>query len=54
MINKLGIDDNTKRKLLSLTERGTLNHAILISGGNEEERQRLARYLANFTVCIGG
>ncbi len=51
MINTLGIDDNTKRKLLSLTERGTLNHAILVSGGNEDERQRLARYLANFTVC---
>lgn len=51
MINKLGIDDNTKRKLLTLTARDTLNHAILISGGNEKERQRLALYLANFTVC---
>lgn len=54
MINTLGISDSTKKKLLSLTEKGALNHAILISGGSERERQILASFLANFIVCKGG
>lgn len=45
------IDKNIEKALDALTLKGRLSHAVLISGGSCQLREKLALYLARFTVC---
>lgn len=51
MINAPDMDKNIEKKLEALISRGGVSHAVLISGGNPENRAQSAYFVAGFTVC---
>ena len=48
---KLQISEETKKRLSSAIDTGTLSHAILLTGGTEKERKELSLLLAQAMLC---
>lgn len=48
---KLQISEETKKRLSSAIDSGTLSHAILLTGGTEKERKELSLLLAQAMLC---
>lgn len=48
---KLQLNDETKKRLSSAIDSGTLSHAILLTGGTEKERKELSLLLSQAIIC---
>lgn len=48
---KLQLGDDVKRSISAAADSGTLSHALLLTGGTEEERKELSLLLAQAIIC---